>query len=213
MADLFSLKSDIDKSAANPDAQDKARQALIGALDSDASDAAQAAVTEQLYRLGLTTLLRLKDLNAAMELFKRAAEKKQADWSPLARTSYALTLHAKGKHQQATFELRKVTGLAAPAGAAATAHVFLCQVLRDMGAKPSEIEKADKERITSLEGLYKNAPAKSDEKAHWAVMLAAAHKEGGSRNEAKRLLQEVVALGAQAGEPTLTTAKDLVKGM
>lgn len=213
MADVFSLRNDIDKAAANPDAQDGARQALISALDRDTSDAAVAAVAEQLYRLGLTTLLRKKDLNAAMELFKRGAEKKQADWSPLARTSYALTLHAKGKHQQAVFELRKVTTLPTPSPAAATAYVFLCQVLRDMGAKPSEIEKADKERMTAMEALYKNAPAKSEEKAHWGLMLAVAHKEGGSRNEAKRLLQEVVALGKDAGEPTLGTARDLVKGM
>ena len=114
---------------------------------------------------------------------------------------------------------RNVQAKAAP-GAGKEVYCFpilqpqeIIEVLRDMGAKPGEIEKADKERITSLEALYKNAAAKSAEKAHWAVMLASAHKEGGSRNEAKRLLQEVVAMGPSAGEPTLGTAKDLVKGM
>ncbi|MBI5497024.1 MAG: tetratricopeptide repeat protein [Deltaproteobacteria bacterium] len=212
MADLRSLQNDITRAADNPAAAATARRRLVDALDADPSPEAHAAVAEALYRLGVTTLLAGKDLDGAMELFKRAVEKKQAEWSPLARTSWALTMHAKGKHQQAVFELRKVIPPGAPTPAAATALVLLCQVLRDMKAKPSEIEKADKERITALEQLVAGAPPGAD-RAHWQFLLAVAHREGGSRAECKKHLQEVVALGKAAGDPTLAAARDLLKGM
>jgi tetratricopeptide (TPR) repeat protein len=213
MAELNTLLNNVSAAGEDLDKAAAAREALVAALDGDGSAPAQAAVTEALYRLGLNTLLHKKDINAAMELFKRAAEKKQADWSPLARTSHALTLAAKGKHQQAVFELRKVTGLPTPNVAAATAQVFLAQVLRDMGAKPGEIEKADKERITALETLVASLPRTGPDRAHWMFMLAVAHREGGSRSECKRLLQEIAAMGADAGEPTRGMAAGMLKGM
>jgi hypothetical protein len=165
-----------------------------------------------MYRLGLTTLMHKKDLNAAMDLFKKAADRKNATWSPLARTSFALTLQAKGKHQQAVFELRKVIGKEANA-ASATALVFLSTILRDGRAKPSEIEKADKERLTILTTMVKGAPAKSSEQAHWKYLLALAHRDGGSRSECKKQLEAVVAMGDDAGADTLAAARDQLKGM
>ena len=134
----------------------------------------------------------------------------------MARTSYALSLHAKHKHQQAVFELRKVVG---KAGAPVTAHTatalcVLCTVLRDAKAKPGDIDKADKERIAALDEMVKAHGGKDSEAAHWRVLLALAHKEGGSRSECKTHLEAVVAMGeAAAGAEAFKQARDVIKGM
>lgn len=213
MATVQDRLTEIEGAGANLDAVDAARTKLVEEHDGDES--ARAAVAESLYRLGLSALLRKKDLDAATDLFKRAADKKDPQWSPMARTSYALTLHAKQKYQQAVFELRKVIGQpgGTPTAHAATAQVLLCTVLRDAKAKPSEIEKADKERITALDALVKAHGAKDAEGAYWRLLLAMAHKEGGSRSECKKQLEAVVAMGEAAGADTLFHAKDLLKGM
>ncbi|MEW5853764.1 MAG: hypothetical protein AB2A00_33625 [Myxococcota bacterium] len=210
MSALQDRLKDVEKAEGNADAVDEARRRLVEELEGD--PAAAPAVTEALYRLGLSTLWRKRDLAAASDLFKRAAEKKDPTWSPVARTSYALTLHAKQKYPQAVFELRKVIGSGAPTPATTTALCMLCQVLRDSGAKPSEIEKADKERIAALDAMVKQAPAGSEELAQWRVMLAVAHKEGGSRSECKKQLEAVVAMGNAAGD-ALASARELLKGM
>src|SRR5688572_18777270 len=139
MASLQALLDEVAAAADNVESAHAARNKLVTEFGNDEKAAPQ--VTEALYRLGLTTLLHKKELDAAMELFKRAADRKDPSWSPLARTSYALTLAAKGKHQQCIFELRKVIGKGPPTAAVATALTLLTVVLRDSGAKPSEIEK------------------------------------------------------------------------
>jgi tetratricopeptide (TPR) repeat protein len=213
MSSLAEHLKAIEKASHNLDAVDAARRRLVEELDADKE--ANAAVAEALYRLGVTTLLRAKDQNAASEFFKRAADKKDPAWSPMARTSYALTLHAKKKHQQAVFELKKVIGQpgkeASPV--AATALCMLTLVLRDSGAKPSEIEKADKDRIAALDALVKATPPKTPEEAHWRLLLAMAHKEGGSRTECKRHLEAIVALGNVGGDDNLAVAKEMLKRM
>jgi hypothetical protein len=211
MKDLTTMLQEIQQAAHDPVAVDQARQKLVA--DHDANPAASDAVTEALYRLGVTTLMRNKDLAAAMALFKRAADKKNPHWSPLARTSYALTLQAKGRHQQAVFELRKVVGSATPSPATATALCCLCLVLRDGRAKPSEIEKADKDRMAVLQSLVQASQDGTEDAAHWRHQLALAHKEGGSRAECKRQLETVVSWKERAGEATLAAATDMLKHM
>lgn len=211
MASIQDHLSEIAKLDGKPEALATARQRLIDEYEND--PIAADAVTEAMYRQGLYTLMNKKDLAAAMDIFKKAAERKNASWSPIARTSYALTLQAKGKHQQAVFELRKVIGTGSPTPASATALVCLATILRDAKAKPSEIEKADKERITALTQLANQAPPKTSEAAHWRYLLAIAHKEGGSRTECKKQLEQVVAMGDAAGKETLAAAKDALKGM
>ena len=213
MTSLASRLKEIEKAAGNLDTVDAARRKLVEEFDGD--DTAKGAVAEALYRLGVTTLLAKKDQNAASELFKRAAEKKDPTWSPMARTSYALTLHAKKKHQQAVFELKKVIGQPGkePSPVAATALCMLTVVLRDSGAKPSEIEKADKDRIIALEALVKVTPPKTAEEAHWRLLLAMAHKEGGKRTECKKQLEAILALGGVGGDENAALAKEMLKGM
>jgi len=211
MASLQEHLKEIARLDGNLDAVSGARQSLISEYDAD--PLANDVVTEAIYRLAVTTLMQKKDLNAAQDLFKRASDRKSAPWSPLARTSYALMLQARGKHQQAVFELRRVIGTGPVNAASGTALVFLSTILRDGRAKPSEIEKADKERIAALTSLVAESEAKSAEQAHWKLLLAMAHKEGGSRSECKKQLEQVVALGDAAGKETLAAAREYLKGM
>lgn len=213
MANLKDSLDRITKAGADVAAAEAARRALVEQFDKDGSAEATHAVADALWRLGLLALLHHKKTDDALALFKRAVDKKDPEASPHARTSLALVMHAKGKAQQAVFELRKVI-TPSPTPASAHALNLLCTMLRDQKAKPSEIEKADKDRMAALDALLKSAKDGTPDAAHWKVQLALAHREAGSRSEAKRMLQEVVRLGADgAGAETHDMAHTVLKQM
>lgn len=212
-ATLQELVAAVDQAAQDVDAAQRAREALVAALDADADPAAVHAVADALWRMGVVALMHGRNTDEAMALFKRAVDKKDPITTPHARTSYALVLHNKGKVQQAVFELRKVIRADQATAEGAHALNLLCTLLREHKAKPSEIEKADKDRINALTAMVRQASADSEDLAHWTLQLALAHKEGGSRTECKKLLEQVAKLGKRAGPQTLETAQTLLKGM
>lgn len=200
-----------------------ALNAALAAGDADAIDAARVAYLEAesrghvaadvRYRLGLSRLFRHKDTDGAIELFKDAANEKGAPIAPEARVSLALCLNARGKRQQAIFELKKML----PENAAATAHTaqaldFLSVLLRESKAAHKDIIAVDEQRKLHLKAM---ASSTSDvaEKGHWLVRLAAAWADGGGGTDfatARKVYDDVIKLGPKA-EPALTTAKTALK--
>jgi hypothetical protein len=119
------------------------------------SDAPQCC--EARYRLGLSKLLRHKAVAEAEQLFLAAAQDGDPLYSPMARTSYALLLHAQKRDQKALFELRKVVSSRKPTMQSAMAMAFIVQILVDTQAKSEEIERARKQHLEQLQRLYRDA--------------------------------------------------------
>jgi tetratricopeptide (TPR) repeat protein len=194
--------------ASDPDAVDRAREAYVQ-LAPDGE-----GCTEARYRLGLSKLFRLQDIDAALALFKEAAQDKSSPLALEARVSYALCLLNKNKRQQAIFELRKLL----PTGVTPSFHTvqaldFLAMLLRESGAQESEIMKIDRQRIEHIEHVAA-AAADPTEKAHLWLRLAATHIDGGTRQDfelARARLNDVLKLGAQAGESPLMAARETLK--
>jgi tetratricopeptide (TPR) repeat protein len=192
----------------DPDAVDAAREAFLEMAP------AGPEATEARYRLGLSRLLRHQDVDGAMALFKEAGKDKSSPLGPEARVSYALCLLNKGKRQQAIFELRKLL----PVGVSPSFHTvqaldFLAMLLRDSGAQEADIAKVDLQRLEHLEQLAASTDV-SEEKAHFWLRLAAAHTDGGTPQDlalARARLNDVIALGAQAGEASLHAARAALK--
>lgn len=194
--------------AGDPDAVDAAREAYLELATDTAS------CTEVRYRLGLSKLFRLQDVDAALALFKEAAQDKSSPLGPEARVSYALCLLNKSKRQQAIFELRKLL----PVGVTPSFHTvqaldFLAMLLRESGAQEADIVKVDRQRVEHLEHVAAHLEDPM-EKAHLWLRLAAAHIDGGTRQDyelARARLNDVVKLGAQAGESSLQAARETLK--
>ena len=186
-----------------------ARQAYVAA-DPTGPDAA-----EQRYRLGLAKLF-AQDRAAALELLKAAANERGAAIAPEARISLALLLHGSGKRQQAMFELRKML----PEGCAPTIHTaqaldFLSLVMRDSGQPQGEIMACDQRRIEHLRTLARTA-GNPVERAHYLLRQAAAHADGGTGAElalARKVFEEIVNLGAAAGDSALQAARSALKNL
>lgn len=122
------------------DQVDALRAELVEAFP-DAPEADEAR-----YRLGLSKLLRAKDLPAAEALFKQAADGRDEGVAAAARLSYALLLHARHPGQRAVFELRKLVKRR-PTLHTAMALGFLVTVLEDMGSKPRDVDRARRDQI------------------------------------------------------------------
>src|SRR5690606_32617723 len=126
---------------------------------------------------------------------------KTSPLGPEARVSYALCLLNKNKRQQAIFELRKLL----PQGVRPSFHTvqaldFLAMLLRDSGAPEADILKVDQQRVAHLEQLAAEA-IEPMEKAHFWLRLAAAHIDGGTRQDlelARARLGDVLKLGPAA---------------
>jgi hypothetical protein len=196
------------EAAGDPDQLDAARAAYIAA-DPSGADAA-----EQRYRLGLTKLFKAQDKNAAIELFKVAANEKGAPIAREARVSLALLLHGTNKRQQAMFELKKML----PAGVRPSIHTvqaldFLSMIMRESGQPRAEIMALDQQRIEHLAAM---AGAATDpvEKAHYALRQAAAYADGGTAQDnalARKKYDEITKLGPKAGESALAAARSALK--
>jgi hypothetical protein len=179
-----------------------------------AADPSGPGAAEQRYRLGLQKLFLQQDKSAAMELFKAAAGEKGAPVAAEARISLALLLHGSNKRQQAMFELRKML----PQGAAPSIHTaqaldFLSMVMRESGQPQNEIMAVDKQRIDHL-GVLAQAAKSPVEKAHYLLRQAAAYADGGTGTDlalARKKYDEVVKLGAAAGDSALSAAKNALK--
>lgn len=169
---------------------------------------------EMRYRLGLSTLFRKQDVGAAMELFKAAASEKGAPIAPEARVSYAMCLVARQKRQQAIFELKKLL----PQGCEPSIHTaqaldFLSLLLRESGAPRTEVMALDVERKRHLGELAAKA-TDVVERAHYLLRLAAAYADGGTAQDyalARARYDEVVKLGAAAGESAIQAARAALK--
>lgn len=194
--------------AGDPDAVDAAREAYLEIAP------ASAEATEVRYKLGLSRLFRKQDVDGALALFKEAAQDKTSPLGPEARVSYALCLLNKNKRQQAIFELRKLL----PQGVRPSFHTvqaldFLAMLLRDSGAPEADILKVDQQRVAHLEQLAAEA-IEPMEKAHFWLRLAAAHIDGGTRQDlelARARLGDVLKLGPAAGESSLQAARETLK--
>lgn len=210
MHDLEALESAVKAAEAAGDGEKllAAREAYV------AADPSGPGAAEQRYRLGLQKLFLQQDKNAAMELFKAAAGEKGAPIAPEARISLALLLHGSNKRQQAMFELRKML----PQGAAPSIHTaqaldFLSMVMRESGQPQNEIMAVDKQRVDHL-GVLAQAAKNAVEKAHYLLRQAAAHADGGTGTDlalARKKYDEVVKLGAAAGDSALSAAKNALK--
>lgn len=203
----------------------RAVEAALSAGDPDQVDAARAAYLEvdgkgavaadMRYRLGLSRLFRHKDTDGAIELFKEAAAERGAPVAPEARVSLALCLSARGKRQQAIFELRKML----PEGATPTIHTaqaldFLSMLLRDSGAAQKDITAVDASRRSHLRVLA-DVTAAPVEKAHYLLRLGAAFVDGGTGVDlatARKVYDEVIKLGSKA-DVAVQAARQALKSL
>jgi hypothetical protein len=196
--------------AGDPDALDQARVAYLEVDDSG------VVAAEMRYRLGLGRLFRHQDSAGAIEFFKLAANEKGAAVAAEARVSLALCLHGQKKTKQAIFELKKLLPMGVrPSIHTAQALDFLSILLRESGAMPSEIMACDKDRIEHLNALAvgANDPV---EKAHYILRVAAAHADGGTGQDfalARKKYDEVIKLGAKAGESAVQAARAALKSL
>lgn len=192
----------------DPDVLEAARRAYLEVDDTGATAA------EVRYRLGLMRLFRHQDVAGALELFKLAANERGAPISPEARVSLALLMHSQKKTKQAIFELKKLT----PEGARPTIHTaqgldFLALLLRESQAPTNEIMACDKLRLEHL-GSLAAAAVDAVEKAHFMLRIAAALADGGTAADfalARKKLEEILKLGAAAGDSALATARASLK--
>jgi tetratricopeptide (TPR) repeat protein len=204
MAELQKLLKRL-RSAEKKDDFDKldATRQLIIDEHGDTLEAAEAR-----YRLGLSKLLRHKQLKEAEELFTQAAQTGDQYFAPAARVSLALVMHAQKRTQKALFELRKVVGSRKPTPHSAVALAFIVTILRDSGAKAEEVTRARGQQIVALRTLLGEAdPDATEARAQLALQLAAALVDQGEGDEAKTLLEEILAAGEAIDVSTREEAK------
>jgi Tfp pilus assembly protein PilF len=170
------------------DGLDKVREQIV-AEHVDAPEAVEAR-----YKLGLSRLLRHKDAAGAEELFKAAAAATDPLYSAMARISLALMLHAQKKEQKALFELRKVVGSRKPTTQSVLALAFIVTILKDMGSKPDEVQRARAQQIEHLKAVL-DGTEDAVEQASLLVQLGLALFDQRDSAQSKQVLQRVLALG------------------
>ena len=167
------------------------------------------------YRLGLSRLFHHRDLGGAAEHFRLASQEKGAPIVAEARVSLALCLRAQQKYPQAIFELRKLLPQGAkPSPQTAMELDFLALLLRASSSPAAEVAAVDMQRIEHLQALAQTNEPK--DKAHFLLRLAAAHADVGTaaaRALARTICNDVVKLGASAGESTLLAARSTLKDL
>jgi tetratricopeptide (TPR) repeat protein len=196
--------------AGDPELLDRARIAYLEVDDSG------PLAAEMRYRLGLGRLFRHQDNAGAIELFKLAANERGAPVSAEARVSLALCLHGQKKTKQAIFEIKKLL----PQGVRPSIHTaqaldFLSLMLRESGAAATEVVACDKDRIEHLGALAESA-TDPVEKAHYLLRVAAAFADGGTGQDfalARKKYDEVIKLGAKAGESAVQAARSALKSL
>jgi hypothetical protein len=196
--------------AGDPELLDRARLAYLEVDDSG------PLAAEMRYRLGLGRLFRHQDSAGAIELFKLAANERGAPVSAEARVSLALCLHGQKKTKQAIFEIKKLLPMGVrPSIHSAQALDFLSLMLRESGAAATEIVACDKDRVEHLGALATTANDPV-EKAHYLLRVAAAHADGGTGQDfalARKKYDEVIKIGAKAGESAIQAARTALKSL
>jgi tetratricopeptide (TPR) repeat protein len=193
--------------AGDPERVDEARRAYLEV------DGRGAVAADMRYRLGLSRLFRHRDADGAIELFKEAANERGAPVAPEARVSLALCLSSRGKRQQAIFELRRLL----PEGVTPSIHTaqaldFLSMLLRDSGAQTRDVIAVDEQRKQHLLSLAQGT--QGAEKAHYLLRLGAAHADGGTGADfaqARKRFDEVIKMGAAAGDTAVQAARAALK--
>ncbi len=192
----------------DPDTLEAARKAYLEVDD------AGAVAADVRYRLGLMRLFRHQDIAGALELLKLAANERGAPVSPEARVSLALLLHGQKKTKQAIFELKKLL----PEGVRPSIHSaqgldFLALLLRESQTPTNEVMACDRQRLEHLEALAA-AAADPIERAHFMLRIAAAHADGATAADfalARKKLEDILKLGAVAGESAIGAARAALK--
>ena len=172
---------------------DATRQKIIDHYP-DSPESAEAR-----YRLGLSRLLQHQDSDTAQQLFIEAAKSSDPLYSPMARISMALMLHAQKKEQKALFELRKVVGSRKPSAQSVVALGFIVAIMGDMGAKVSEVQRARSQQIEHLQVLL-DETSEDSERAALLLQLGLAYYDQRKADQAKEILQQILALGDAASE-------------
>jgi hypothetical protein len=208
MAELEKLLKQLQSAEKKEDVErlDKIREQII----KEHAEAREA--TEARYRLGLSKLLRHQDRQTAEQLFLEAARADDPLFSPMARISYALLLHAQKKDQKALFELRKVVGSRKPSSQSSIALSFIVTILRDIEAKPDEIERAQAQQIEHLRTLLDECQ-ETEARAPLLMQLGMALWDHGDHAAAKRMLQQVLDMGAAAAPAVLAEVKAALAGL
>lgn len=195
MADLESLLNDL----ANLDAQHdldglrRVREQIVE-HHPDSNEAAEA-----LYKLGLDSLFRQRDIESAVGQFTLAAKRKVPFWSEAARTSLGLCYFHLKKTQKALFELRRVAYPDVPTHHSVTALTFIETIYTEEKNK-AEAEKARKDRIGQLHKLVEATrdPTQSAERGLYLYQLGMALMDGGEKAEARKAFEEAKGLGPDA---------------
>ncbi len=167
------------------------------------------------YRLALYVLHQEKNLNEVMSLLQKictanipCAETTQA------RISYAICLRAKGKLQQAIFELRKVFNETQKNTLVQTMALdYLATFSREANAPADTVAKINDERIAQLTHLATHSTNK-DDKAQATIRLAAALEERNQKGDTERartLFTDVAKHSSDIEKPSRAAAKDAVK--
>jgi len=143
--------------------------------------------------------LQHQDSDGALELFQQAAQSSDPLYSPMARISLALMLHAQKKEQKALFELRKVVGSRKPSAQSVVALGFIVAIMGDMGSKVSEVQRARAQQIEHLLVLLDETDEDS-ERAALLLQLGVAYFDQKQVVQARETLQQVLNLGEAASE-------------
>ena len=186
------------------DRLDRVRQKIIDE-HGDAPEAVEAR-----YKLGLAMLLRHGNLEQAEPLFLEAAQSSDPLYSPMARTSYALLLHARKRDQKALFELRKIVSSRKPTPQSAVALAFIVQILQDTGAKPDDVERARQQQIQQLQTLLEQTEVDAT-RAQLTLQLGLAQVDHGDKAAARETLAEVLSLDAD--DAAVATAKSALAAL
>jgi len=192
MADLTSLLNDLAKFDDEHDL-DGMRQVRDQILEEFPH--AEEAV-EALYKVGIDSLFRQRDVAAAMQAFATAAKRKNPFWSQAARLSLGLCHYHQHSLQKALFELRRVAYTEHPNVHSVAALAFLEDIfVRE--ESPDEATKIRKERIKQLEALVGDADTKGRGRGHHLYQLGLAYSDAGEHTKSQGALNEAKELGPE----------------
>lgn len=153
------------------------------------------AAVEAEYRLGLDLLFHARDLDAAIERFAQAAQKKHPFWSAAARTSLGLCFFRQGKSQKALFELRKVAYPEQPTSHSVSALTFI-EDIAEIEGDAEEVMRVRNERIKQTRSLVESGRNKDpSERGYYLYSLGVALQDRGDHEEARTVLEDAKNLG------------------
>ena len=193
MADLATLLARLKQLEENSDFDGlrAVRQEIINEYESSEKAA------EALYKLGLDSLFRRRNMADASSSFERAAKLKHSFWSEAARTSLGICLYHHGKKQQSLFQLRRVGYADKPTDHSVTALAFI-ETIFTKEDNLVEVSRVRKTRILQLKKIIDSTKPHGDPAAlgHYLYCLGVALMDEGLLEEATPVLVEAKELGA-----------------